>query len=139
LHAGFAADAAAIVEVNDAIGARKERSNGTNRNAGRVGAVIASHHREESPRVREFSLLNVLHPRAVNADGDVVFRFTRDSTGMTADALAIIYDETEVHGLDSKAQVQRTNETSKAQVQNGTNLRIAKGPLSKRHHLDIGT
>jgi hypothetical protein len=111
LHAGFAADAAAIVEVNDAIGARKERSNGTNRNAGRVGAVIASHHREESPRVREFSLLNVLHPRAVNADGDVVFRFTRDSTGMTADALAIIYDETEVHGLDSKAQVQRTNET----------------------------
>jgi hypothetical protein len=97
LHAGFAADATAIVEVNDSIVAREECSNGTNRNTGRVGAVIASHHREESPRVRKFSLLNVLHPGAINADGNVVFRFTRDSTGMTADALAIIYDEAEVH------------------------------------------
>jgi hypothetical protein len=48
LHAAFATDASAVVEIDDAIGPPVECASGTNFRAGSVIAVIASHHAEVS-------------------------------------------------------------------------------------------
>ena len=44
LHASLAADAAAVIEVNDAVGAVVQSAGGTNFCARRVVAVVAAHH-----------------------------------------------------------------------------------------------
>jgi hypothetical protein len=99
LHAAFAADAAAIVEIHDAVVALEERGHRTNFDAGCICAMVAAHDGEKPARVRELTLLNVLHPGAVDAEGDVVLGFASDGAGMATDAFAIVDDEAKVHSF----------------------------------------
>jgi hypothetical protein len=73
LHAGFAADAAVTVEINYPIIAFVQGRDRTDRYARRVFTVIAPEDGKESPRVRVFALLYVLHPCAERAKRDFVF------------------------------------------------------------------
>ena len=58
LRAGFAADTASGIEIDDAVVACKKRGDGTNFDARRVGAVVAAHHRKKPSRVGKSSLLD---------------------------------------------------------------------------------
>ena len=55
--------------------------------------MIATVDKKIAARVGKFAFFDVLDPRSVNADRDVVFGFTRYGAGMTADALALVDDK----------------------------------------------
>jgi hypothetical protein len=59
--------------------------------------VIAARNLKNATSIGVGSLLDVLHPGAVYGEGNVVFRFTGDSAGVTADALTVIDDESVSH------------------------------------------
>lgn len=61
--------------------------------------MITAHHAEQSSRVGERSLLDVLYPGAIYADRYFVLGFARNRARMAADTLAVIDDEAEVHKL----------------------------------------
>src|SRR4051812_28847340 len=62
LCARFAPDTAAVVEVDDAVLPRKQRSDRTDLDTRRVGAVVAAHHGKQPSRIRKTALLDVLDP-----------------------------------------------------------------------------
>lgn len=97
LRAGFAADTAAIIEIDDTVFAGEKCGNRADLDARGIGAVIATHHRKKPPRIGESSFFNIFDPRAVDPDGDFMLGFTRNSTGMTADTLSVIDDEAKIH------------------------------------------
>ena len=107
LHARLAADAAVPVEVHDAVGPAIERHRRADRHAGRVVAVVAAHHAEVAPGVREHALLDVLHPRAVHPQRDLVLLLAGHRAGVTADALALIDDEAVSHVSGSPRRATR--------------------------------
>src|SRR5205814_8578391 len=94
LHAGFAADTATAIEIHDAVLAFVERARRTNSDAWRVIAVIAAVHQKIAAGIGELAPLDVLDPCSIHSDGDIVFGFACNGAGMTADALALIHDET---------------------------------------------
>src|SRR5690606_35266608 len=85
LHARLAADALAVVEVDDAVRALVERLGGADADAGGVLAVVAAQHAGVAPDVREGTALDVLHPGAEDADRHLILRFAGGCAGMTAD------------------------------------------------------
>lgn len=97
LHAGFAADTAFRTEIDDAVSALVHRRDRADRDAGGILAVIATGDLKNAAGVREGSLLDIFHPSAVDAQWDMVFGLARDSAGVTADALAVIDDESVSH------------------------------------------
>lgn len=96
LHARLAADADAVVELHDAVGALVHRFRGADAHAGRVGAVVAARHLEMATRVGVTAGFHVFDPGAVDAEGHFVFAFAGGGAGVAADALAIIDDKAEV-------------------------------------------
>jgi len=58
--------------------------------------MVATHHRKKTLRVRELPLLDVLHPRSIDADRDTVFRLTGDGTSVAADTAAVVDDESKI-------------------------------------------
>ncbi|HTL30706.1 MAG TPA: hypothetical protein VL282_15860, partial [Tepidisphaeraceae bacterium] len=96
-HAGATADARIAIEIDDPVLALLQRINGTDRDARRVRAVIASLHHEHAANVGKESLLDVFDRRAKVPDRDVVFRFARDCTGMTPNTALVINDESVLH------------------------------------------
>ena len=99
LHAGLAADAPVAVEVDDAVVARVEGARGADRHARRALAVVAAEDGEVPPRARPLAALDVLHPRAKRPDGDVVLFLARHRAGVTADAPALVDDESVTHAV----------------------------------------
>jgi hypothetical protein len=99
LHAGFAANAAIGTKIDNPIFALIHRSHGTNGDAGRFLAVIATRDLKNTPRVRKDALLNVFHPGSVDADGNFIFSFAGDCAGVASDAFAIIDYEAVFHWL----------------------------------------
>ncbi len=97
LHAGFAADAAVLVEVHDAVGAGVERFHGTDFDAGSIGAVVATQHREQPPGIGESAFFHLFDPGAKHPDGYFVFAFTGGGAGVAADTLAVVDDKTVFH------------------------------------------
>jgi hypothetical protein len=97
LHARLAADAPVAVEVDDAVRPSVERDGGADRHARGVVAVVAAHHREVTPRVRERTLLDVLHPGAVHAQRDLVLLLARHRAGVAADAFPLVDHEAVAH------------------------------------------
>src|SRR5712691_8076540 len=97
LHAGFAADAASIIEIDDAISAFVEGLCRANSHAGSIIAVVAAIDKEKAARVRELALFNIFDPGAVDADRDIVLGFASDSAGMAADAFPLVDDECIFH------------------------------------------
>src|SRR5690348_11984608 len=84
LHAGFAANTAGRVEVDDAIRAAEEGGGGTNSGAGGGVAVVTSHDAEGALGVRERALLDDLHPGAKDAKRHLVLFLARHRTGVAA-------------------------------------------------------
>src|SRR5258708_22571468 len=70
LHAGFASDAAAVVEINDAVVALEQRAGWANLDARRLLAMVAAHHAEMSAGGGKGALLDVLDPTSVDTDRD---------------------------------------------------------------------
>jgi hypothetical protein len=97
LRAGFAADAAPIVEVDDPVLAGKECRDRTDLDAWSVGTMITPHHGKQAPRVGKGSLFDILDPSAVNADGDFMLGLAGNGAGVTAYAFPIVDNEAEVH------------------------------------------
>src|SRR5205809_2869547 len=54
-----------------------------------IVAVVAPQHREVSPRIGIMALLDVLDPRAIYTDGDVVFFLAGHGAGVAPDATKI--------------------------------------------------
>jgi hypothetical protein len=64
--------------------------------------MIASHDGEQSSRIWERSLLDVLHPRAINADRHFVLGLACNRARMASDTLPVVDDEAEVHKVGWK-------------------------------------
>jgi hypothetical protein len=99
LHAGFAPDATVGVEIDNPVFALIHRGHGTNSDAGRLRAMIATRHLKYAARIWEQSLLDVFDPSPVHADRHLVFGFARHGTSVTSDALAIIDYEAVLHAM----------------------------------------
>ena len=95
VHARLAADAHRVVEVDDAVVPPEERRRRADRDAGGVVAVVAAQHRVEAPGVGERPLLDVLHPRPVDPEGDVVLGLAGHGAGVAADAGVLVDQEAE--------------------------------------------
>ena len=94
LHARLAPDATIRVEIDDSIIATVQRGDRTDRHTRRVVAMIAPHHAEQSAVVGELAFLHIFHPRAIDADRHFVFALASDRTGVAANALAVVDQET---------------------------------------------
>src|SRR5262245_49096042 len=80
--AGFAADATIGIEINNAVVAAIEGRDRADRDARRELAVVAPHHAEQPAVIREFALLDVFDPGAIDAQRHLMLAFTGDGTGM---------------------------------------------------------
>ena len=95
VHAALAADAVVVVEVDHAVGRAVEGVGRADRHARGVVAVIAPHHGEVPAHVRERAGLDVLDPRAVDSERDVVLALAGDGAGVAADAGIAVEQEAE--------------------------------------------
>src|SRR5437773_66685 len=84
----LAADASRGIEIHHAVVAPIEGSHRADRHARRVLAVVAAHHREETAAIGKGPLLDVFHPSAIDADGNLVLALARHRARVAADALA---------------------------------------------------
>src|SRR5205823_1115612 len=89
LHTGLAADAAVGIEIDHAVIAAIEGRHRTNGDAGREFTVVAAHHAEHPAVVRKLSLLDVFHPRAIDADWHLMLTLAGHRTRMATDAFAV--------------------------------------------------
>jgi hypothetical protein len=102
LHAALTSDAAGAVEIDDAIGTPVQRTRGADLNARSGVAMIATHNAEVPACVRELPFLDVFHPGAKHANGNVIFLFACHRTGMAADTSILVEHEAIAHeGLGS--------------------------------------
>jgi hypothetical protein len=99
LHAGFATNAALVVEVDDAIMPAKKRHGRTDLDARRIVTMITAKHGKVTPGLRINAFLDVLDPRPIHSHGNIVFFLACDRAGMTANATVLI-DEKSVAHLD---------------------------------------
>jgi len=90
LHARFTTDAARGVEVYDAVLALIESFGGTDSHARSIIAVVAAVDEKIAASVGKLAFFDVFHPGSIHANGHIVFGLARDSTGVTADALALV-------------------------------------------------
>ena len=97
VHAALTADALRRVDVDDSVRALVERGHRTDRDAGRVCALITAQDSEVSADGREGPCLCVLDPGPEVPDGDAVLALASDGAGVTADAPRVVYDEAELH------------------------------------------
>ena len=59
--------------------------------------MVAAHHAEQPSRIRKTAFLDVLDPRAIDADRHLVLSLAGDGAGVTADAFAVVDDKSEIH------------------------------------------
>ena len=97
LHARLAADAAPRIEIDDTVGPPEEGAGGADLDARGILAVVAALDEEVPPGIGELSFFDIFHPCPEDANGNVVFRFASDSTGVTADAPPLVDDKTVPH------------------------------------------
>jgi hypothetical protein len=90
LHTRIASDAAIVVEIDDAVVTAKECARRTYFNAGRIVAMVATHHAEMAAGMRKLTLFDVLDPGAEDAKRNVVFFLASDCARVTADTAVVI-------------------------------------------------
>jgi hypothetical protein len=64
--------------------------------------MVAAGDLKVTPGVREAALLDILHPGAIDAQGDVVLSLAGDRAGVATDTLAVVDDEAVVHSEDPR-------------------------------------
>jgi hypothetical protein len=97
LHASLTADTTARVEIDDAVVTGIKGRDGANGNTGSIGTVVAPHDAECTVGIGEITLLDILDPSAIDANGRVMLGFAGHGACVTADALLIIDDERVIH------------------------------------------
>ena len=97
LHARFAADAAIIVEINDAIITDEECLCRADSYTGRIGAMVAAGHGKHAPGIRKNALFGLFHEGAIDTNGHIVFRFASYRAGVAANAFAVVYNKSKFH------------------------------------------
>jgi hypothetical protein len=97
LHAGFAADASLVVEIDDSVSAPIECACRANFRARSVIAVIAAHHAEVARCMRELAFLDVFDPGSNNANRFLMFFFARNRASVAPDTTVLIYNKTVAH------------------------------------------
>ena len=75
---------------------------------GAVGAVVATHHREEALCVWPSALLYVFDPGPVHAERNIVLGLAGNSACVTSDAPVLVYDESVLHNAVSARGVIRS-------------------------------
>ena len=93
LHTGFAADAKAAVEFDNAVFPLVHCFDGADADARRVGAVVTARYLEVAAVVGEGAGFDVFDPGAVDAEGDFVLTFAGCGAGVAADTFAVVNDE----------------------------------------------
>jgi hypothetical protein len=116
LHAAFAADTAAIVEIYNSIRTAEEGVGGTNLDAGSVVAMVTSHHAEVAPGLGELAGLHVFHPGSEDSDGDLVFLLARHCAGVAADASILVNNEPVAHKRTVIVHISLPKELRMAQI-----------------------
>ena len=105
LHTRLAADTAIIVEINNAIFARKQCIGRTDGRTRCILAMVATMDAEFPRRIGIGSCLDVLDVRSIDANGNIVLGFACHRTGVTANACPIVDDESIVdHVVTSHLQ-----------------------------------
>ena len=97
LHAGLASDAALRTEIDDAVFPLVHRRDRADGYARRILTVIAARHLKDASSVGECSLLDIFHPGAIHRERNMILRFAGHGASVTADALAVIDDESVSH------------------------------------------
>ena len=105
MHACLAADAATVVEIYDAVVPPVQGGGGTDRRTRSVIAMIAPHHPKVTRCMRELALFDVFYPGTKNANGDLVFLFTRNGARVAADAAVLIDDKSVSHLGDDHSSI----------------------------------
>ena len=119
LHAGFASDAAAVIEINDAIVALEERAGRTNLDAWRLLAMVAAHHAEMAAGVGKGAFLDVLDPGAEDANRDFMLILAGDRARMASDASVLVDHEAVTHLFDCPANCSEPREISPLRLYRG--------------------
>ena len=98
LHTCAATDAGVAIDVDNSIRAFLKRVDGTDRDAGRIGTLVAPEYGEVPAYVGELTEFGVLDRRPEVADRNVVLGCAGDGAGVAADAPRLIDDEAILHG-----------------------------------------
>ena len=96
-HAGFAANADRLVEIDDAVRPFEHRGRRTRGHAWRMRALIAARHLVRAANLREDTDVDVLDVRAGHADRHDIFRLARRGARMTTDAASVVDDLRPLH------------------------------------------
>ena len=104
LHAGFAANAALGIEIDNPILALVHRRHRTDGDARRLLAMVAARDLKYAARVGVDAFLDILHPGTVHAHRHLVLGFARHRAGVTPDALAVIDYEAVFHPREFSAR-----------------------------------
>ena len=59
--------------------------------------MVTTIDRENSLRIGEVPLLDILYPSAVNSNRHIVLRLAGDGARVTTDALSVVDDESKIH------------------------------------------
>ena len=97
LHARLATDAHVLVELDDAVVALVHRRDRADADARRVCAMVAAGDLKRARDVGERPVLDVLHPRPMDAERHFVLALTRGAASMTADTSRVVDDEAVIH------------------------------------------
>ncbi len=97
LHTRPATDAGVAIDIDNSIRAFLERIDGTDRDAGRVGTLVAPKYGKVSANIRELTELGILDRGPEVADRNVVLSFASHCAGVAADAPRLIDDESKLH------------------------------------------
>jgi hypothetical protein len=100
LHAGFAANAAVGIEIDNPILALVHRRHRTDGDARRLLAMIAACDLKYPARVGEDAFLDVLDPGPVHAHRHLVLGLACHRAGVASNALAVIDYEAVFHSLE---------------------------------------
>jgi len=98
LHTRLAANADAVVELYDAVGALVHGLGGADTYAGRVGAMVAARHLKMAARIGIGPCFYVFNPGTIHAQRDFVFTFTGGRKGVAANTFAVVDEEAVVFG-----------------------------------------
>jgi hypothetical protein len=100
LHARFASDTAAAIEIDYAIVAAEKSSGRAYLNTWGIITMVATHHAEMAAGLRKGPLFDVFDPGAENANWYIVLFFASNRARMTSDT-AVMIDDKPVPQVDS--------------------------------------
>src|SRR5438105_1234894 len=97
LHTRLATDATLRVKIDNTVRPLVEGLGGTNSDAGGIITVVAAIDEKIAARVGELTFFDILYPRAIDTDGNVMFSFTCNSACMTTDTFTLVNDKGVFH------------------------------------------